>query len=201
MGDRDTKPSWLEPGHYGTAASGVALAHATIAAAWNVQGDAANASFTAETTRLLGVVPMPAPNTVTRSEALSALWLGPRSWLLVAGGASPLGDFAAKRDALNAAGAALFDVGAGRVAWTISGAHAATVLAKGCPLDFHPRAFPPGTCAQSLYGHVAMLIVRHDDASAFTFMVARSYADDLWHTLLEAAAQYGVELRPPQPYR
>ena len=47
-------------------------------------------------------------NTVTESATTAALWLGPGSWLVVSGSA-PLGDYAAARDALNAAGGALFD--------------------------------------------------------------------------------------------
>jgi hypothetical protein len=72
---------------------------------------------------------------------------------------------------------------------------------KVCPLDFHPRAFAAGTCAQSLIGHVNALFVKHDDTPAFTVMVARSYARDVWHSLLDAAAQYGVEIRLPAPHR
>ena len=200
MAKRETKPSWLQPGHYGAATSGVTLAEAKIAAAWNAQGDAERTPFAAEFTRLFGFALPVAANTATRTDALAALWLGPRSWLLIARGASPLNDFAAKRETLNAAGGALFDVSASRVAWTISGPYAATVLATGCPLDFHPHAFPPGTCAQSLYGHVGALIARHDDASAFMLMVARSYAREVWHALLEAGAQYGIEVLPPDAY-
>ena len=201
MVERETMPSWLRPGHYGAAASGVTLAEATIIVAWNVQGDVERARFAAEFARVFGVALPVAPNTTTRSESLAALWLGPRSWLLVARDASPLTDFVAKRNALNAAGGALFDVSASRIAWTISGSHAATLLATGCPLDSHRRAFPPGTCAQSLYGHVGALIVRHEHASVFTLMVPRSYARDAWRSLLEAAAQYGVEVLAPAPYR
>jgi len=201
VAERAALPSWLEPARYGVAASGVVLAQTTITAAWNVQGDASDALFATEAGRLFGVALPTHPNTIARSEALGALWLGPRSWLLVAGGESPLADFMAKREALNAARGALFDLGASRVAWTVGGAHAATVLAKGSPLDFHPRSFPPGSCAQSLLGHVAALFARAGDASAFTVMVARSYARDAWRSLLEAAAQYGVEVRPPTPYR
>ena len=201
MAERETKSSWLQPGHHGAATSGVTLAEAKIAAAWNVQGDAERTSFTAEFARQFGVALPVAANTATRTDSLAALWLGPRSWLLIARGASTLNDFAATRETLNAAGGALFDVSASRVAWTISGPHAPTVLATGCPLDFHPRAFPPGTCAQSLYGHLGALIARHRDAPAFTLMVARSYARDAWHALLEAGAQYGVEVLPPAAYR
>lgn len=190
-----------QPGHYGAAGSGVTLAEATIASAWNVQGDPARSALIDETRRLFDITLPLAPNTTTRSDKLTALWLGPESWLLAAGAASALVDYPAKRDALNAAGGALFDVSASRVAWTISGPRAADVLAKGCPLDFHPRAFAAGTCAQSVFGHVSVLIDKRDDGPTFTVMVARSFARDVWHALCEASAQYGYEVLAPAPFR
>jgi len=96
---------------------------------------------------------------------------------------------------------ALFDVSASRVAWTVSGPHAATVLAKSCPLDFHPRAFAAGTCAQSLLGHVNALFIKDDDTPTFTVMVARSYARDAFYALTESAMQYGVDVAPPGSFR
>jgi sarcosine oxidase, subunit gamma len=194
-------PSATQPGHYGAAASGVSFTIATIAAAWNVQGDPSRVSFIDEMRKSFGIALPVAPNTIAKSAAMTALWLGPTSWLVVAGGASALVDFNAKRDALNAAGGALFDVSASRVAWTVAGTHAATVLAKGCPLDFHPRAFAAGTCAQSVLGQVNALFVRPDEAPAFTVMVARSFARDVWHALCESSAQYGYDVLPPAPYR
>ncbi len=201
MAKLDTMPSSAEPGHHGAAESGVTIAEATIAAAWNVQGDPAHAPFVTETQRVFGVALPMTPNTFAQSAALTALWLGPSSWLLIAGGASPLVDIRASRDALNAVGGALFDVSASRVAWTLSGPRATAVLAKGCPLDFHPRAFAAGACAQSLIGHVNALFIKHDDAPTFTVMVARSFARDAWHALCESAAQYGLDVRPPALYR
>ncbi|MEO8675983.1 MAG: sarcosine oxidase subunit gamma family protein [Casimicrobiaceae bacterium] len=179
----------------------VILAEATIAAAWNMQGDPADAPFVDEVQRLFGIALPVAPHTIVQTDPVTAVWLGPSSWLLVAGGASPLADFTAKRDALNAIRGALFDVSASRIAWTVSGPRSATVLAKGCPLDFHPRVFAAGMCAQSLLGHVNALFIKHDDTPTFTVMVARSYARDVWHALREAAAQYGFDVRPPSPYR
>ena len=201
MVELDTKASWAQPGHHGVAESGVAIAEATIAAAWNVQGDPAHAPFVAAAQRAFGVALPVAPNTFAQSAASTALWLGPSSWLLIAGGASPLVDITTGRDALNAVGGALFDVSASRVAWTLSGPRATAVLAKGCPLDFHPRAFAAGTCAQSLIGHVNALFIKHDDAPTFTVMVARSFARDAWHALCESTAQYGFEVGPPMPCR
>ena len=131
---------------------------------------------------------------------LTALWLGPGSWLLVAPEEIAGDDFDARRDALNAAGGALFDVTASRVAWTIAGAHAATVLAKGCPLDFHPRAFAEGACAQSVFGQINALIVRRAASPVFTLMVARSVARDAWLALCRSAAPYGYEVLPARHF-
>jgi len=190
-----------EPGRYGVAGSGVALAEATIASAWNVQGDAARPALIEEVRRLFGIALPLAPNTTARTDKLTALWLGPESWLVATGAAAALVDYAAKRDALSAAGGALFDVSASRVAWTISGPRAIDVLGKGCPLDFHPRVFAAATCAQSVFGHVNVLIDKRDHAPTFTMMVARSLARDTWHALCEASAQYGYEVLPPAPFR
>jgi sarcosine oxidase subunit gamma len=197
VAERDTTPAWTRPGHSGAASSGVVLAEATIATAWNLQGDAEHVAFADAVRRQFEVALPIAPNTIAKTDALRALWLGPRSWLLVTGAALRLADFGAKRDVMNVAGGALFDVSASRIAWTISGPGAATVLAKGSPLDFHPRVFAAGTCAQSTLGHVNALFVKSSDAPEFIVMVARSFAPDAWHWLMEAAAQYGVEVQPP----
>jgi sarcosine oxidase, subunit gamma len=201
VAERDDMPGWTRPGHYGAAESGVILSEATIVAAWNVQGQPTRASFVDAVARLFGVVLPLAPNTIARVDALSAVWLGPRSWLLVAGGDSPLAEYAAKRDAVNEVGGALFDVSASRLAWRLSGPRAENVLANGCPLDFHPSAFATGSCAQSLLGHVGTLFVKHDDAPTFTILLARSFAHDAWHALLMSAARHGTEIQSPTPYR
>ena len=189
------------PGHYGAAGSGVTIGEASIAAAWNLQGDPARASFVDEVRRVLDIALPTSPNTIAVSADLTAIWLGPRSWLLASGGVSGLVDYIQMRDAINAAGGALFDVSGSRVAWTVSGPRAATVLAKRCPLDFHPLALAPGSCAQSLLGHVNALFVKHDDAPTFTVMVARSFARDILHALVESAAQYGCDVAAPESLR
>jgi len=194
-----TQAVWSAPGHYGVAGTGVTFAEATIASAWNVQGRAERRLFLDEAQMRFGVSLPVDPNTTAKSDTVTALWLGPGSWLLVSRNGAQPGDFESSRAGLNAAGGALFDVSDSRVAWTISGAHAATVLAKGCPLDFHPQVFRPGTCAQSLLGHIGALFVK--EADAFTVMVARSFARDVWHALTGAAAQYGYQVLPPAPYR
>jgi sarcosine oxidase subunit gamma len=187
------------PGHYGPAPCGVSFAETRIAAAWNVQGDSTRPPFAESARRLFGLALPTAPNTTARHSTLTALWLGPTSWLLVASDAAALPDFAAKRDALAVAGGALFDVTASCAGWTIAGPRATTVLATGCPLDFHPRAFAAGTCAQSVFGQVNALFYRRD-ASSFTLVVARSYARGVWRTLCQAAAQHGYDVLPTRSF-
>lgn len=192
-----------EPGHYGLAASAVTLQQVATSTAWNVQGDPARDSFFDAARREFGVSLPTAANTTTRGEAWHAIWLGPRSWLLIARDDSTSREIAraAHRDALNAAGGALFDVSASRVAFAVGGAQAVAVLAKSCPLDFHTCAFPGGHCAQSILGHVNALFVRSETESSFTVMIARSLARDGWHTLCLSAAQYGFDVLPPAAYR
>ena len=178
-------------GHYGADGTGVTFAETTFAGAWNVQGPIGERAFRDRVSELFTISLPKAPNTTARSDGCTALWLGPASWLVIESQVSSASDFEARRDALNAVGGALFDVGASRVGWTIAGVYAATVLAKACPLDFHPRVFAEGTCAQSVFGQVNALYYRRAASPVFTMLVARSLARDVWRTLCLSAAPYG----------
>ena len=149
---------------------------ATIARAWNVQGDPSRMTLA-----------LPGPNAVTRASGMAILWLGPRSWLAIG-------------EHVDAAGGVAFDVSASRVAWTLRGADARLVVNKHCPLDLRTSAFAPGTCAQSLFGQVNMLCYRHLAGDVFTLMVARSFAHDVRHRIEASAAQYGCATLAPRPF-
>mgnify|MGYP005675383397 CR=1 FL=1 len=75
----------------------------------------------------------------------------------------------------------------------ISGPRARDVLAKGCPLDLHPNAFPANACAQSLLGKIGVVI---DCLNGDTFEVTagRAYARSLWAWITGAAAEYGYKV-------
>jgi sarcosine oxidase subunit gamma len=190
--------------------SALAISETDVALAWNVRGDAARAAFVAAVETALGVAPPTRPNTSARGFALPArtdsseggdtgalLWLGPRSWLFVAGQPALSGAFDAARKALNDAEGTRFDVSSSYAGWTISGDAAARVLNRGCPLDLHPAVFRPGDCAQSVLGHVNALIYRPGEASAFIVMVARSFAADAWEQLETYASTDGYRIGPP----
>ena len=140
------------------------------------------------------------PCTSASGERISALWLGPDQWLLTC----PEPDVArlagSLRAALVEAHAAITEVTDGRVAFRLAGPSGRDVLAKGCPLDLHPRAFPLGACAQSLLAKASVLIHLLDEdrerGPSFDVYVARSFAHYLWLWLEDAGREYGVQIEP-----
>ena len=165
--------------------------------AWNIRGNPVEAAFVAAVTGVTGLqVPVQANGSAVRGDRRpddsgrpatriddALLWLGPSSWLFVRSAALRADDFDAARNAVNAAGGALFDVSSSYVGWLVCGGNAARLLNRGCPLDFDSRVFPPGHCAQSLLGHIAALFYRPDASPAYIVMVARSFAADAGHAL------------------
>jgi heterotetrameric sarcosine oxidase gamma subunit len=161
----------------------VTLEPLEIGVGWNLRGDPRAPAFVAASERTLGLALPTQPGASAsaadagqgRQLAPLLLSLGPTSWLFVATSPASLPDFEPARKAINAAAGALFDVSASHVGWSITGTHAARVLNCACPLDFDPRSFAVGHCAQSLLGHVAATFYR-PAASTFIVMVSRSFA-------------------------
>lgn len=172
----------------------ITLAEVQFARAWNVRGDAENAEFRGAVQRWCGMdLPRVANGTIF-VEDRAMLSLGPRSWLWLADSAER--DFESMRDALNAARGALFDVSASYAMWQVSGMTAPCILNRMCPLDLHDAAFAPGTCAQTLFGHINGIVYRPTRAPAFVVMFARSYRRDVWHHLCTSALSEGYEVTP-----
>lgn len=115
------------------------------------------------------------------------LWMGPEEWAIIGAGEGLADRVAA------ACGAALHhlaDVTDGRVLITVEGPAAPDLLAKGCGLDFHPRGFAGGTCAQSLFAQLRVLIERPTDAPAFRLVFDRTYLAHLDAWLQTASAEF-----------
>jgi sarcosine oxidase subunit gamma len=127
---------------------------------------------------------------------LAALWLGPDAWLLTCPPDQTIQLAGRLRTALADVHAAVTDVSDGRVALRVAGPSARDVLAKGCPLDLHLRAFATGACAQSLLAKASVLIhLLGDDARrgpTFDLYVGRSFAHYILAWLEDAGREYGV---------
>jgi sarcosine oxidase subunit gamma len=156
----------------------------------DLRGDPRDAAFLASAHTALGAALPLKPNTTVAAKDCEILWLGPDEWLLMSSDLAPLSD------RLPIARGFLTDVSHGRAGWRISGPRTLDLLAKGCSLDLHPRAFRAGDCAQTALAHAGVLLHRRGTES-FDIYCARSYAQHLWHWLTGAAAEFGYEVVAP----
>lgn len=131
------------------------------------------------------------PNTVVRAGELTVLWLGPDEWLVV-GPPDTQRDLEQRiRAAAGDEHVAVTDVSAQRTTLLVSGARARDLLAHGCALDLHPRAFGAGRCAQTMLARAQVVLVARDEPGAgFWVLVRSSFAGYLTDWLLDAAAEY-----------
>ena len=140
-----------------------------------------------------------APNTSATSDAAGgslALWLGPDEWLLV----TPPGEegalAASLAEGLAGIHSAVVDITDNSTTLRLSGPRVRDVLAKGVPIDVHPRAFPAGKVVQTLCVHADIILHRRDDepnqSPVFELTVRRSFAEYVWLWLLDAAEEFAV---------
>ncbi|WP_369250803.1 sarcosine oxidase subunit gamma [Streptomyces sp. R41] len=131
------------------------------------------------------------PNTVVRAGELTALWFGPDEWLLVGPPGSQRDLESRIRSATGDEPVSVTDVSAQRTTLLVTGSRARDLLAHGCPLDLHPRAFGAGRCAQTTLARTHIVLVARDEPRAgFWVLVRSSFAGYLTDWLLDAAAEY-----------
>jgi sarcosine oxidase, subunit gamma len=122
----------------------------------------------------------------------SIVWLGPDQWLVWSDTQAGEGLAQSLRVALRGMASAVVDVSDARIVYAVGGSNARAVLAKGCSLDLHARAFPVGRCAQTLLAKVPILVQRVGTEPMFEIHVARSFRDYAWTWLQAAASEYAA---------
>ena len=128
------------------------------------------------------------PNTATKNDISFALWLSPNSWLIGFYQDTLVNVFNSQTLNLN-------NVSSGRTILRFSGLDTRDMLAKGCPIDLHPEIFTPGSCAQSKVGSLNILL-NVVDRETIDLFVPRSFSVGFWEWVLEASAEYGLQVRP-----
>lgn len=130
------------------------------------------------------------PSTWVASGDGRAIWLGPDEWLVTSPSRSPQELAAALRAEVGAAGTVV-DVSAQRTTLRLRGAHVRDVIATGCAIDLHPRAFPAGSAAQTLLGLAGVVLLGLDDVGTdYEVLVRPSFARYLAGWLLDAAGEF-----------
>jgi len=183
------------PGRYGRegAAPGIAIEErrrlgiATVAARKG-QGEALRAAVAAT----YGVEFPDGPRAV-QGPQVSFIGYGPGQWLAVS---ERLANEALARDlAQRLKGlASISDQHGGRTVLRLSGPRARDVLAKGLPIDLHPRVFGPGSAATSTIALMGVQLWQVDDTPAYDLAIFRSVSASFWRWLTASAAEFGYEV-------
>jgi sarcosine oxidase subunit gamma len=121
------------------------------------------------------------------------LGIAPERWLLIVSDE----DGPSAPAALSGAFAIVVETGDAWTQFAISGSAAADLLAKGCALDLHPKVFAEGTCAVTKFAQLRCVLLRAADG--YRLFVGRSYAASCAEWLIEAAAEFGLDLQDKAP--
>jgi len=160
----------------------------------NLRGNAQDPRVVGAVSDVLGDGLPIVANTVTDVQGITMYWLGPDEWLIVTPNERKATIESELRRALTTLRVAVTDVSGGQTLLQLHGARVRDVLAKGCPIDLHPRAFCIGQCAQSHLAKAPILIGQIENQPYFELIFRRSFADYLWTWLETAAAEYGLEV-------
>jgi len=136
--------------------------------------------------RAFGVALPDQPCRAAEGDARAALWLGPDEQLLLVQLEEWSGTLAALGQALSGLPHALVDISQRQIGLQVSGAHAATLLNAGCPLDLHPSAFPVGRCTRTLLAKAPIVLWR-TAPDVFHLEVWRSFVPYVERLLQEAS--------------
>ncbi len=162
--------------------------------------------------------PLPvAANTFTEGDC-QVYWLGPDEWLVMTEPGREVELQARLAAGLAGRHHALTNLTGGQICMRLGGDNARDVLATGCTLDFHPRVFRPGQCAQTVLGKASMLIGLSRpaqqsadagepaaggsgppvDGGVFDIVVRRTFAEYAAWWLYRSALEYGVWVHCPR---
>jgi sarcosine oxidase subunit gamma len=146
----------------------------------------------AETVRSTYGVELPGTPRRVAWRDIAFIWSGPDQWLARMEPAPAAGMEAVL--APLAGMASLVDQSHGRTVLRVTGPKVRDALAKGCPIDLHPRAFKAGDTAVTSVAHIGVQLWQTDDAPTYEIAVARGFALSFWHWLEASAAECGLEL-------
>ncbi|BCG96374.1 sarcosine oxidase subunit gamma [Mesorhizobium sp. 131-2-1] len=144
-------------------------------------------------TACFGVTAPETPKAVGTADA-TLIWSGPDQFLVLSKG----GRHGMEALALVFAGSAsLSDQSHARALISVSGEKARAMLAKLSSIDLHAAAFPVGAAAATSIDHTSVTLWRGNDRdgqAVFNLLVFATFAESLWHTMLDSAAEYGIAI-------
>jgi len=183
----------LKPGLYGAAAPagpGVEIREMRPLAAVQVSAfDAERAAGALATA--LGVATLPGRNGVATVGNSVVLWTGPGRWLVVEPESRDLASLLAQDCPGDVA--AVTDLSHARTALRVEGPRVRVLLAKLCTLDVDPAVFPAGSCAQTQFGQIGVLLYCREE-HGFDIFMFRGFAVSAWEAVVDAALEFGCRV-------
>ncbi len=152
----------------------------------NLRGDAGDPRFAKAVLDTTGMHLPVVANTASIDPQRQLLWLGPDEWMLKLRDRQGDAVAAALQSALSGMHSAVVDVGHGSTTLMLQGPGSADLLARGCPLDLHPRVFATGALAQTHIAKASATVLCLYAGIQYEITVRRSFADYLVRWLCEA---------------
>lgn len=158
----------------------------------------------------LGVDGLDLPETPrwVAAEGVTAVWAGPRQWLLLAEGGAAAGGapgFVPRLARALAGRASVADQSDGRTVLRLAGPAARATLAKLAGIDLHPDVFRPGDVALTRMAQLSVALWQvadgeGADAPVYDIACFSTFAASLWHALVSAGAAAGIEVLAPDAF-
>ena len=150
----------------------------------------------------LGVDGLDLPETPrwVAAEGVTAVWAGPRQWLLLAEGGPAAGvapGFVPGLARALAGRASVADQSDGRTVLRLAGPAARATLAKLAGIDLHPDVFRPGDVALTRMAQLSVALWQVADDPVYDIACFSTFAASLWHALVSAGAAAGIDVLAP----
>jgi sarcosine oxidase subunit gamma len=188
----------LVPGRHGAAGAhaGVTLNEVRDIVLVQVMARRGKAAETAKAAKKLFGIEAPATPKAVTGKTATLIWSGPDQFTVIAPRTDEASQLAAMVQVF-AGSASLSDQSDGRCLIRVSGPRGRDAIAKFSSLDLHDLAFPVGAAANTSVDHTAVNLWREangaDGHPVYNMLVFTSFADSLWHTIVDASLEYGVE--------
>ena len=193
---RSSLDGLVSPGRHGRAGGppGLVLAELGQVALASVIARKGKAAQANEACRRSFGVELPRVPRRVEGRDIELLWTGPGQWMALLRRDLPPGELEARLAAFFAGLASVAEQSDGRSIIRVAGPKARDALAKGLPIDLHPRAFRPGDTALTVAALIGVQIWQVDDVPTYEIAVFRGFARSFWHFLTESAAEFGYEI-------
>lgn len=161
----------------------------------NLRGNADDPAFRSAVSQVLSLeLPLQPCSSVADADH-RLVWVGPDDWFVIGPRKQASGIESRLREALTGMHSAVTDVSGGYTVLHLSGNPVREVLAQGCPLDLHPRAFGPGSSAGSVFFKTSIWLWQTDMAPTYEVLVRRSFMGYFWLMLERSTQECGLVTR------